>query len=237
MSRYIFALVCVVFWAVACETTEPQPEAVSPITSTDAQGRSGSSMAPRPQPTAKSVTPGDAPGPCSVCGEIELVYLSGPDNGPIDDLSVQIMAANLRNRYGLQVKVLPSLVVPQDAFNSERGQYEGFTIIRWLRAQTHFPERTVIAVLNEDIYLKPNPDWAWAFSARSRYKDGASFGVISAYRMVGGDMTRRMSVMLGKYVGTLACDFEMSPEPKSIMFNNILSAQDLDGMNGVLCEL
>jgi hypothetical protein len=181
-----------------------------------------------------------APGPCTACGPITLVRLADRGPGPVDQAYIDDLGRQLRATYGLDVKVAPAVTLPPAAFDAQRRQWDGKPLLEQL--EQAFPKpatdgSTVIGLMNEDIFLGFKPEWRWAFGGRTTFDAGGGWAVISAHRMAGPAAPRRMMVMLGKYIGGIACGFEETTDRSSIMYNNVLSAKDLDGMNAVACSL
>lgn len=183
---------------------------------------------------------GDAPGPCESCGPIVLIHADGPGPGPIDDAYVVDLASQLRERYGLNAVTNPTVEVPAHLFDKNRRQYEGISILTHFEAKNVLPTTpdgtTYILLMNEDLHLEFRPDWGWAFGLRRTWTESnGGKALISASRMSGINARRRMLVMLGKYIGGIACGFDTSSDPESIMYDKILSADDLDTMGAVAC--
>jgi predicted Zn-dependent protease len=91
----------------------------------------------------------------------------------------------------------------------------------------------VIAVTSEDLYVRSRPDWGWAFGLR----DDGHLAVVSTARMEAapglvGDRLEdtRLRKMVTKDIGVLFFGLDQSPDPTSVLFNNILSVDDLDAM-------
>lgn len=187
---------------------------------------------------AAAKLPEQAPGPCDACGAITLVLLEDSGGGPVNSTYVDDLAAQLRETYGLQVQVAAPMPVPAATFNRRRRQYDGTQIVQQIQPSLPAPGRdgsAVIALMNDDLYVSWKPEWKWAFGARSTFEAGGGWSVISAHRMKGAPAARRMLVMLGKYIGGIACGFEERSDPSSIMYDKILSPADLDRMNAVAC--
>jgi len=97
------------------------------------------------------------------------------------------------------------------------------------------PNAVLIGLTNEDMYIRRNEDWQYAFS----YWVNGRFGVVSAARMnpvnvaAAPDddlLNRRMRKMLMKTIGILYYRFPTSHDPKSVMYNDIGGVEALDNM-------
>ena len=185
-----------------------------------------------------ATTPEDAPGPCSACGPLVLVVLEDSGQGPVNEAYVEDLAGQLRATYGLEVRIAPQIPASRETYDATRGQYDGTAIVGALKTvipEPHSGNTTVVALMNDDMFTSWKPEWRWAFGARSTFEEGGGWSVISAHRMAGVGAARRMLVMVGKYIGGIACGFEERPDKSSIMYNRILSADDLDRMGAVAC--
>jgi hypothetical protein len=181
--------------------------------------------------------PGIAPGPCGACGSLTLLLFEDERSGPVEETYLEDLASQLRGVYGLDVTVGSPLRLSPLAYDSDRGQYDGNELVREIE-RAGVPDDgapSVIAVMYEDLFLSSRNDWRWAFGARAPRDEGGGLAVISAYRMAGPAAPRRMLVMLGRYIGDLACGFPPTNDPASIMFDRVMSARDLDRMNAVVC--
>lgn len=178
-----------------------------------------------------------APGPCAACGPIVLVPLVGSRSGVVDETYVETLARDMRETYGLDVEARSAVSMPGRTFDSSREQYDGDGIIAFLKDEFPGGARgtTVIALMNEGLFLSSTPEWNWAFGSRETQEAGGGWAVISADTMGYLWARRRMAVMLGKYIGGSACGFAPSLEAKSIMYSRIRAAEDLDWMSAVVC--
>ncbi|MBM2809727.1 MAG: hypothetical protein HW416_486 [Chloroflexi bacterium] len=151
--------------------------------------------------------------------------------------SLDVFASYYRARWDLDIKVLPTEDLDEDAWNPQRSQFTAEQLVRQLdRVRVAIGERddaVIFGLLNDDIYIASRTDWRFAFS----YRDGYS-GVLSACRMNPeslGERTDpelawlRMRKMLTKQVA-LYHGVPASDNPKSAVFRNILGVDDLDRM-------
>ena len=177
-------------------------------------------------------SPEHAPGRCTACAPIDLVFLESDTPGLTGD-DVRRFARELASVYGVAVRYAGKSHLPAAALDDNRNQHDGNLIVDELRRRR---QGSVIALTNADIYLSFKPDWKWAFGGRSTTAE-KTVAVISSFRMGSDDARQRhrMAVMLGKYLGSVSCGFEPSDDPKSIMFNKVLSGGDLDRMSARLC--
>ena len=164
----------------------------------------------------------------------KAVYLA-----PLDDFPAEMLhelADFYAVRYDLAVGVLP----PADAdgaWDPARGQMVAEDALGVLR--TAYPQGTddaavVIAVTSRDLYILDRPDWAWAFG----WREEGRLGVISTARMLWGNelfpedfVAMRLRRMMTKYIGVLYFGLPQNDDPASVLYGNILSLEDLDGMS------
>jgi len=96
------------------------------------------------------------------------------------------------------------------------------------------PNAVVIGLTDQDMYIR-NKNWQWAFG----YWTGRRFAVVSSARMnpanLGGPANdvlteTRLRKMVLKNIGVLFYTYPINYNPKSVLFDNINSVEDLDNM-------
>jgi predicted Zn-dependent protease len=139
--------------------------------------------------------------------------------------------------YGLRISVLGPGAIPESLLNDERRQIDALDLQELI--QTRFPQYQgnadviLIGLTPVDVYIGTS-DWRYAF--------GMSYPqpVISTARMSpaaygANDDNKlwyiRVRKLMSKYIGLWYYDLELSDDPDSPMFNNILSPDDLDRMD------
>ena len=138
--------------------------------------------------------------------------------------------------YGLRVGVLKPVAIPEGMLNERRGQVDAIDLAELMEdrfpSDAHSQYAILIGLTPADIYIS-TVDWRYAFGLRQPQP------VISTARMdqafyglpADNDLTfSRATKLLSKYVGLFYYHLEPSDDPRSPMFNNILSPADLDGM-------
>jgi len=147
-------------------------------------------------------------------------------------------ASFYRNRYGLNLSILPVLPLPRTAFNAERGQFVAEELIRLLEqmflASQLEAGSTIIALTDQDIYIR-GYKWRYAFSFRV-----GQLAIISSARMNHRFMDvwpidpewqeTRLRKMVTKDIGVLYYHLPLSSHCRSPVFGRIGGPQELDFM-------
>jgi predicted Zn-dependent protease len=167
------------------------------------------------------------------------LYLIAVGEAPADLMST--LAENFHERYGLSVEVLPTMQVDNSAFDGERRQFEGMKLIDHIAMQ-HLDlvrdRRTrIIGITPYDLYMETMRDkWAFTFGVRHNTNQVA---IVSFARMdpmnLGqarddNRLRERLRKMLTKDVGLMCLGLQLSDDPRSVLYGNILGAADLDDM-------
>lgn len=194
-----------------------------------------------PTPPAETANTTDAGRRCTLAQHGRLIHLVGFADFPTSLLDR--LQTSLSADYGLPVSVSAAIQVGQDAFDQRRQQLIGERLLQLVsgqRARTN-PDDVVIGLTQDDMMLQDTPQWRFAFSTRSA---SANAGVISIARMdprnLGAPandelLFARVEKMVAKSIGVLYLDRALVPDPRSVMFDNILSVNDLDVMGDNLC--
>ena len=144
------------------------------------------------------------------------------------------LARYVRGRLGLRTGVLGTAAIPRSAFDKARKQYVGERLIALVGRPASEPRAVMIGLTVEDMYTKGDP-FRFTFSIRSPQ----GFAVVSRARMDPRVLgltpdpalrMRRLQKMVMKNVGALSVGLPLSGNPRSVMFNSILSVDDLDYM-------
>jgi predicted Zn-dependent protease len=158
---------------------------------------------------------------------------------PLDDFAaaeLEDLAEFYAVRYGIEVDVLPPASIPASARDPARYQLVAEELIDVLRAaypEAGDPDHVVIGVTSDDLYIRSVPDWNWAFG----FRDEGHLAVVSTARMgpaLGPFGHRlepaRLRKMVTKNIGVLYFELRQSDDPVSVLYDNILGLDDLDGM-------
>ena|ERR1041384_4809898 len=143
-----------------------------------------------------------------------------------------------RDKYGLNITILPAFPLPKQAFNEDRGQFVAEQLIRQLeqmaQAEQLEPDSTIIGLTDQDIYINEY-DWRYAFSFRS-----GELAIVSSARMdhrfmgvwpIDSDWQEtRLRKMVTKDIGILYYHVPVSNNCRSPVFGRVGGPQELDFM-------
>jgi len=143
-----------------------------------------------------------------------------------------------RQKYGLDVAVLDRATIDPSARDVGRDQLVAEKVIESMRfshpAVTNDPDAVVIGLVTEDVYTQSRTDWDWSFGVRM---DGR-FAVVSTARMTAGFGVRRedrersrLRKMVTRDIGILYYGMSLNDDPRSVLFRDLLSVDDLDGLS------
>ena len=235
-SATLLLLVAVVVGACSADAgAAPAASVPAASASAAALGAPGASPTaiPTPVPTrAPSARPTPLPTRAPPSPIVALVPF-----GSVSKKTLQGLASGFEKAYGIEVTVLQAADVPEAARDPERDQLIPEEVIKALRYD--FPDVTanraavLIGVVDEDLYLRRRPEWAWAFGLRSLGR----FAVVSTARMDAPNGTAsaktqgtRLRKMVTKYIGLMYFDLDESDDPGSVMYGDIGGIGDLDAM-------
>jgi YD repeat-containing protein len=189
-----------------------------------------SSVPGRPyQPVAKPepARPADLRGR----GTVYLVPL-----GTIKSVTVPPLLSQLRNRYGLQLQLLPMIPLPAWAENAPRKQFVAEDLITAMKLAypklEADPLAIVIGLTDADMYIS-QLSWYYAFSFREEER----FAVISSAHLaesednkpVGAEiLQKRLTKVFIRDIGILHYRLQPSHDYSSILYRNIDEVTDLD---------
>jgi len=233
------AIVMALFWTAACGGDKAAPGiAVSPTATTGATPLRTETPAASPTiaPVPAASTAAPTPAVATRAGSVRQLRLV-----PFDDFSPALLTRLQRyfqDTYGLQVTVAPSIAVPVTALDNARQQVIAERLLDAVAsASPAAGSRDVSIALTEyDMMIADKPEWRFGFSLRN---EAGAIAVISTARMDPANyglprddelLFRRVLKMVSKSVGILYYGLPVSADPTSVMYNNILSVDDLDQM-------
>ena len=177
------------------------------------------------------------PGPASPIGVprppvARNVYLVAFGDFPRED--VEALVAHYREKFDLTIMILPSIPIPDDAIDATRDQLIAERLLDALAASevaASDPDAVVIALTDADIYIA-SQDWRYAYGMRSL----GTLAVVSSARMADlrADPVRQMQrlrKMVTKNLGILYYGLDVSDDPRSVLYKDILGPDDLDYMS------
>jgi predicted Zn-dependent protease len=150
---------------------------------------------------------------------------------------VEQLVDHYQSEYDLEVQALDKESIPQDAVDAERDQVGAVALIEHM--ENLFPEEyadpdaIVIGLTPVDMYTEVE-DWRFAFWTSNI---GINKSAVSSFRMdpetFGLDtdddlLFTRVRKVITHIIGSLYFDLPDSSDPQSVMYNNVLSLDDLD---------
>jgi predicted Zn-dependent protease len=223
-------LLVVAFAAVlgaACEGDKAPRDAHPDPTGTPIQRHAD--IAPTPDgPAAEQLDTGASQEP--------VVYLIGLDDFPQE--TVDRLQAFFQDEHAIAVGTLPSIRIDDSAYDPERSQLVADRLLEAVDA-ARGPRRDIVVIgLTEyDMYMLDRPDWAWVFSLRD---DSMGAAVVSVSHMDPRNfgysrnddlLFERASKMVGKNIGVLHLGLPVSEDPRSVMYNSLVSLNALDAID------
>jgi predicted Zn-dependent protease len=142
------------------------------------------------------------------------------------------VARHTQSRLGVRVEVAPAIPLSPAAFDGARKQYLADRLIASLPVRR--AGSVVIALTTADLYTRLH-DWKYTFAVR----DSTSRAIVSIARMddrfYGLSANRalllsRVEKMVTKQVAILGRHMSLRSDPRSVLFDRILSLSDLDYM-------
>jgi predicted Zn-dependent protease len=224
----LLAVACAAVTAAACEA--------------DKAPRAGD---PDPEPTRTPIQrhADIAPTPDGIVGEPPqtgaaqepVVYLLPLDDFPQE--TVDRLQAFFQDEHGIAVGSLPSIRIDDSAYDPARAQLVADDLLDALDA-ARGPRRDVVVIgLTEyDMYMLDMPRWNWVFSLRDErglavvsvsHMDPRNFG----YSRDDDLLFERASKMVGKNIGVLHLGLPASEDPRSVMYNSLVSVNALDAID------
>jgi predicted Zn-dependent protease len=163
--------------------------------------------------------------------------------GQVSPELVQHLIAHYQEEYGLPVTVMRPPAVPDEVVNSDRGQVSGEAIVDYFLGD--FPEMSldpnavVIGLTPLDMYTE-HQNWRFAFGVKGSFTNPR--GVVSTFRTDPDTIGKRNDELLftrarkmvTRYIGFLYYGLLPMPDPTSVLYESILSLDDLDRMGETL---
>lgn len=160
--------------------------------------------------------------------------------GQVSPELIEHFVDHYAEQYGIPASVLAPVAIPRELVDPLREQVDGVTLIDY--AGSLFPEEYVdsdvvlIALTPVDLYDRTST-WRFIFGTKGTYTDPKA--VVSTFRMnpqTFGEprndelLFSRARKLVTKYIGLLYFGLPLSDDPRSPMYDSILSLDDLDKM-------
>lgn len=151
--------------------------------------------------------------------------------GHLGTSNAQTIAADVSQGTDVRVSVLKGFDLPE-AVNAQRQQVDAVALDAALR--DHYANlvshgKVIIGVTTEDMYTSADPRWQFVFSLAGDYQ----VAVVSLARMAQADplvVEARADTMVAREIGVLHYRAPLVNDPKSILFANVRSVDDIDRM-------
>ena len=178
------------------------------------------------------------PSLAQTAGPLQLYFVAIGDV-PRDLLDHLVL--HFQAKFSVRITSLMPMTFDEAAFDPGRRQMVAEEIIRAMRRRhlklARDAHARVIGITSLDMYMQAMRDqWTFSFSLRS---PDHRFGVVSYARMdpvaLGDPPSRdllrsRLRKMLTKNIGIMYYALPASPNPKSVLYRDILGVDDLDRM-------
>jgi predicted Zn-dependent protease len=167
------------------------------------------------------------------------LYLVAIGEVPLD--LINGLVSHFQMKFGVSIRTLPPLGFDQVTFDRQRSQVVADRLIQAVRFRhatlAKNPKTRVIGITPYDMYMEAmREQWAFTFSMRTADR---RLAVVSYARMDPahlGDvpdtalLRSRLRKMVTKNIGIMYFGLPASENPRSALFRNILSVDDLDRM-------
>lgn len=166
----------------------------------------------------------------------EKLYLVPLGDFPAD--VVADLASYYRDKYQLELEILPSVPLPETAVNRKRDQLIAEQTVAIMKQANpnlaNDPQAIMIGLTNHDMYIAGR-DWRFAFG----WRDEGKYAVVSSARMHLPNGSRkitrrvvasRLRKMVTKNVGILYYHLSPSDDPRSVLYRNVGGIRELDYM-------
>jgi len=160
--------------------------------------------------------------------------------GAVSPALVQQLVDHYREEYDVPITVLTPNAVPRSLVDPVREQIDATALTEHMGGlfpeAYADPEIVLIGLTPADMY-GTDVDWRFKFGQRGTFADPKA--VVSTFRMdplsfgAAQDdelMYSRARKMVTRYIGELYFDLPNNEDPKSLLYDNILSVDDLDHM-------
>ena len=161
--------------------------------------------------------------------------------GDVPPAMIDGLVSHFQAKYGMAIKTLLPLALDESTVDPQRKQLVADKLIQAVRFRNASlakrPETRVIAITPSDMFMEAMREkWSFTFSLRSRDQ---RFAVVSYARMnpaaLGAApneelMSSRLRKMIAKNIGIIYYALPLSKNPRSVLYGNVLSVDDLDRM-------
>lgn len=160
--------------------------------------------------------------------------------GKVSPGLVRHLVEHYEDEYGLTVTVLTPSAIPEELVDPEREQIDAVTLIEYMGTlfpgAYNNPDVVLIGLTPADLY---NRESHFRFLFGTKGTPEHPKAVVSTYRMnvvpfkfplVEGIMFSRARKLVTKYIGMLYYGLPPSDDPRSPLYDSILSVGDLDRM-------
>jgi predicted Zn-dependent protease len=158
------------------------------------------------------------------------VYLAPIGDFPASD--AQALVSHYLEKFRINVVVLPSIAVPNGAFDSDRQQVIAEQMIDGLRrghGVAADPNAVVIGLTTEDTYIASSTG-TYTYGLRQDH-----LAVVSTAHFddgfIHGDPMRRLQKVVTKDIGILFYGLPLSDDPGSVLYRDVGGPGDLDRMS------
>jgi predicted Zn-dependent protease len=171
----------------------------------------------------------------SGCGKPNKLYFVPIGDAPSSE--IRSLVEHYREKFGVEVQVLPPMTPDASDVDSNRGQLIAENLIQSM--QRLYPDyvnnksAVLIGITSQDMYPK-GEDWQFCFGWRLTDDRVA---VVSSARMdihYPGEprneaiLSNRLRKVVTKDIGILYYEKKPSENPRSVLYSNILGIQELD---------
>ena len=155
-----------------------------------------------------------------------------------DAISMKGLKIFYHDRFGIDVQALPLLPFEQATYDAARQQLIAEELIEQIKrgypTQAQDGDAILIGLTDGDMYIREE-EWRFGFN----YRADDRFAVVACARMDPVNfgqpadkalLASRARKMLTKNIGIMYFKKDTNDNPKSVLYNNILSLDDLDHM-------
>jgi len=159
--------------------------------------------------------------------------------GNVRNVSIQTLTEDLRKRYGLELRQLPSIPPPSWTWNTARHQLAAEDLITAMKLAypklAEDPAAILIGFTDDDMYIQ-ELKWNYSFS----FRDEERFAVISTAHLSENDedddkkpatpetLQKRTLKLLIRDVGFLYYHLQLSSDYGSVMYGDVYDVSELD---------
>ncbi|HEY6249395.1 MAG TPA: ankyrin repeat domain-containing protein [Candidatus Angelobacter sp.] len=167
---------------------------------------------------------------------LRRVYFVPIGEAPMEEINA--LAGHYREKFGMDIKLLPSMKLGGTDYDPERDQVIAENLLQSMAR--NYPEyannwaAVVIGITGQDMYPLAEPSWTFCFGWRGSDQHS---GVISTRRLAlhfsdeipeEASLTQRLRKAVTKDIGLLYFWKPSSHNPKSVLYDGIGGVQDLD---------